>query len=90
MQETRPSRTSAAALWSPLARFIEGEEAVFFEGIDECVAKIRRYLPDEAARARIAAAGRRRAEVSGYHNDAQVAAIVARLRTILSVSGTAK
>ena len=45
-----------------LARFVEDEEAVFFEGIDECVAKIRRYLPDEAARARIAAAGRRRAD----------------------------
>jgi hypothetical protein len=67
-----------------LARFIEDEEAVFFEGIDECVAKIRRYLPDERARARIAAAGCRRAEVSGYHNDAQVASIVARLRTILA------
>jgi hypothetical protein len=65
-----------------LARFVEDEEAVFFEGIDECAAKIRRYLPDEEARARIAAAGRRRAESSGYHNDAQVAAIVSRLREI--------
>jgi hypothetical protein len=65
-----------------LARFVEDEEAVFFEGIDECVAKIRRYLPDEAARARIAAAGWRRAQSSGYHNDAQVVAIVARLREI--------
>ncbi len=73
-----------------LARFVEDEEAVFFEGIDECVAKIRRYLPDEAARARIAAAGRRRAETSGYHNDAQVAAIVARLRTILAANEAAK
>jgi len=62
------------------ARFVEDEEAVFFEGIDECVEKVRRYLPDEAARARIAAAGRLRAERSGYHNDAQVAKIVARLR----------
>jgi hypothetical protein len=65
-----------------LARFVEDEEAVFFEGIDECVAKIRKYLPEAAARARIAAAGRRRAEQSGYHNDAQVAAIVERLRGI--------
>jgi hypothetical protein len=73
-----------------LTRFVEDEEAVFFEGIDECVAKIRRYLPDEAARARIAAAGRRRAEASGYHNDAQVAAIVARLRTILAANEAAR
>jgi spore maturation protein CgeB len=73
-----------------LARFVEGEEAVFFEGIDECVAKIRRYLPDDAARTRIAAAGRARAERSGYHNDAQVGAIVARLRTILASNGRAR
>lgn len=69
-----------------LARFVEDEEAVFFDGIEECVQKIRRYLPDEAARARIAAAGRARAERSGYHNDAQVARIVARLRDILNQS----
>ncbi|HEX4156789.1 MAG TPA: glycosyltransferase [Acidobacteriaceae bacterium] len=67
-----------------LERFVEDEEAVFFEGIEECVAKIRRYLPDEAARARIAAAGRRRAESGGYHNDAQVVKIVERLRSIMA------
>jgi spore maturation protein CgeB len=67
-----------------LERFVEDEEAVFFEGIEECVEKIRRYLPDEEARARIAAAGRRRAERSGYHNDAQVAKIVERMRGIVA------
>ncbi|HVG27123.1 MAG TPA: glycosyltransferase, partial [Acidobacteriaceae bacterium] len=70
-------------------RFVEDEEAVFFEGIEECVAKIRRYLPDEGARTRIARAGRIRAERSGYHNDAQVAAIVERLRGILAAVGGA-
>lgn len=65
------------------ARFVEDEEAVFFSGIEECVEKIRRYLPDEAARERIAAAGRARAERDGYHNDAQEAKIVERLREIL-------
>jgi hypothetical protein len=40
-----------------LQRFVEDEEAVFFSTIEECVEKIRRYLPDETARARIAAAG---------------------------------
>jgi len=66
-----------------LARFREDEEAVFFTGIDECVEKIKRYLPDEAARERIAAAGRARAVREGYDNDTQVARIVARLTEIL-------
>lgn len=63
-------------------RFVEGEQAVFFTGIHECVAAIRRYLPDEAARTRIAAAGRARAEASGYSNDAQVALILAKLEEL--------
>jgi spore maturation protein CgeB len=61
------------------ARFVEGEEAVFFTGFEECEEKIRRYLPDEAARDRIAKAGRERAVRDGYGNDAQVARIVERL-----------
>ncbi len=65
------------------ARFVEDEEAVFFSDLEECVEKIRRYLPDEAARARIAAAGCERARKSGYHNDAQVAAIVERLQVVV-------
>ena len=64
------------------ARFVEDEEAVFFTGFNECVEKIRRYLPDEAARERIAAAGRARAVRDGYGNDAQVGAIVERVRSI--------
>ena len=64
------------------ARFREGEEAVFFSGIEECVEKIRRYLPDEAKRSRIAAAGQARAGESGYSNDAQMARIVAELEEI--------
>ncbi len=62
-----------------LARFVEDEEAVFFSGIEECAAKIWRYLPDEAARTRIAAAGHARAVRDGYSNDAQVARILERL-----------
>lgn len=67
-----------------LARFVEDEEAVFFSGIEECVARIRHYLPNPEARARIAAAGRARAVRDGYHNDAQVAAIVQRLQDLLA------
>ncbi len=63
-----------------LARFVEDEEAVFFTGFEECAEKIERYLPDEAARERIAKAGRARAVRDGYGNDAQVAKIVERLR----------
>ncbi|HEY1742438.1 MAG TPA: glycosyltransferase [Granulicella sp.] len=66
-----------------LARFREDEEAVFFSDLEECAMKIRRYLPDEAARERIAAAGRARAERDGYSNDAQVGRIVERLRTLV-------
>jgi len=65
------------------ARFVEDEEAVFFTGFDECVEKIRKYLPDEQARERIAAAGRARAVLGGYSNDGQVAAIVERVRSII-------
>lgn len=59
-----------------MERFREDEEAVFFEGYEELAAKIRQYLPDEAARNRVALAGQRRAWTSGYDNDTQVRRIV--------------
>jgi hypothetical protein len=65
-------------------RFREDEEAVFFSTIEECAEKIRRWLPDEAGRARIAAAGAARAMAGGYHNDGQVEAILGRMRMIVS------
>ncbi|GAC1364392.1 MAG: hypothetical protein NVSMB3_12870 [Acidobacteriaceae bacterium] len=64
-------------------RFVEDEEAVFFSTYEECVAKIRRYLPDEQSRERIAAAGQRRASRSGYDNDRQVSLIVDRIQQIV-------
>jgi hypothetical protein len=57
-------------------RFVEDKEAVFFSDFDECAAKVRRYLPDEAARTRIAAAGRARAVRDGYGNDAQMVKVM--------------
>jgi spore maturation protein CgeB len=63
-------------------KFREDEEAVFFSDTDELIAKIRRYLPDEAARTRIAAAGHARAVRDGYYNDVQVGRIVERARDI--------
>ena len=70
-----------------LKKFVEDEEAVFFEGVDELMAKIRRYLPDEAARARIAAAGCARAKRDGYHNDHQVGLMVERIEAIRARQG---
>jgi spore maturation protein CgeB len=67
-----------------MQRFKEDEEAVFFSSFDELAEKIRRYLPDEAARQRIAQAGCIRAARDGYHNDRQVQLIVERAQSILS------
>jgi spore maturation protein CgeB len=60
-----------------LACFREDEEAVFFSDVEECAAKVRRYLPDEAARSRIAEAGRARAVASGYDNDSMMRSVLA-------------
>ena len=65
-----------------LDRFEEDQEAVFFTGFEECAEKIRLYLPDAEARARIAAAGRARAIHSGYGNDAQMAQVVERVQVL--------
>lgn len=67
-----------------LLKFREDEEAVFFSGYDELLAKIQRYLPDAAARARIAAAGHARAVRDGYHNDHQIALMMDRVRAIVA------
>jgi hypothetical protein len=56
---------------------------VFFSTLEECAAKIRRWLPDEAGRARVAEAGYRRAASCGYHNDGQVGLIVERVKGLL-------
>jgi hypothetical protein len=61
-----------------LACFREDEEAVFFSDFEECRAKIDRYLNDEPARARIAAAGQRRAQSSGYDNDSVLKGLLVR------------
>lgn len=72
------------------AYFAAGEEAVFFRSVEECVALIRRYLPDEAARRRISRAGRRRAEASGYGNDARMAEIMRYVALRLAERGAAE
>jgi spore maturation protein CgeB len=64
-------------------RFKEDEQAVLFSDIDECVDKIRRWLPDEAGRSKIAAAGQVQAHVGGYHNDRQMQIILDRARQLI-------
>jgi hypothetical protein len=59
--------------------FREDEEAVFFSSLDECAAKIRRWLPDAAGRARISAAAHVRTATSGYTYDARIASVLAGL-----------
>ena len=59
--------------------FVDGREAAFFSSVDECAALIRRYLPDEAARAEIARAGHDRAVSSGYGNDARLGRVLSEL-----------
>jgi spore maturation protein CgeB len=66
------------------ACFREDEEAVFFSGLDECRAKIDRYLNDEPARAAIAAAGQRRAWTSGYDNDSVLRRLLGRAAELLA------
>jgi hypothetical protein len=64
------------------SRFVEDKEAVFFSTLEECMQKIRLYLPDEEARTRIGNAGRERAERDGYHNDHQLSLILDRLQQL--------
>jgi spore maturation protein CgeB len=68
------------------SRFVEDKEAVFFSTVEECMQKIRLYLPDEASRMRIGNAGRERAERDGYHNDHQLGLILDRLQRLGSRS----
>ncbi len=68
-------------------RFAADEEAVFFSTVKECADKIRRWLPDEAGRARVAAAGHVRAASCGYHNDGQMRLILERVKRIVGGTG---
>jgi hypothetical protein len=64
-------RTSDHQSW-----FEEGKEAVFFESPAELEEQIRRYLPDAAARRRIADAGHRRLVEDGHRYQDRAARIV--------------
>lgn len=55
-----------------LALFEEGREAEFFASPEELLAKCRRYLEDDRARAAIARRGHERCLSSGYSNSARL------------------
>jgi spore maturation protein CgeB len=61
--------------------FNEGEEAEFFSGKEELVAKIRRYVADDDARSRIAANGMKRSHESGYSVDSRMKVVADWIRT---------
>ena len=71
-----------------LERFVEDQEIVLFSSLEECAEKIARYLPDEAARTRIAWAGYRRAVRSGYDNDTQLARILVEVAPLITAVRT--
>jgi spore maturation protein CgeB len=62
-----------------LAHFVEGEEATFFDGPDELLGQVARYLAAAAERRRIAEAGRRRCLRSGYSYDDRLRAVLGAL-----------
>jgi len=62
------------------ALFHAGEEADFFRSPQELVGKLARYLGDEALRARVAAAGRRRVLADGHD-------VVSRMRRLVEWIG---
>jgi hypothetical protein len=62
-----------------LALFEEGEEAEFFDSIEELRSKAIFYLENETTRRRVASRGRERCARSGYDNDSVLAGVVGRV-----------
>jgi spore maturation protein CgeB len=59
-----------------LTLYKEGEEALFFDGVEECAAQCCRLLADDELRLSIADAGRRRAIENGTFNEPLMQSIV--------------
>jgi spore maturation protein CgeB len=52
-----------------LEMYVEGHEALFWSGVEECAAVCRNVLNDEELRRRIASAGHARSAVNANHNE---------------------
>jgi spore maturation protein CgeB len=61
-----------------LEMYVDGEEAVFWDGAEECATVCLEVLRDEERRKRIAAAGHARSIVNANHNETIVRSIVER------------
>ncbi len=66
-----------------LALFVEAKEVELFASDEELKDKIRFYLANDGARARIAAAGRERCVKSGYSNEHQMRRVLARMAELM-------
>jgi spore maturation protein CgeB len=67
------------------AMFEDGKEAVFFTDLADCARLIREYLPQPELRRQIAEAGRRRALVADYSNDARMGQAFEAARSLLKI-----
>lgn len=63
-----------------LRMYRDGEEAIFWDSVDECASTCRSLLLDDERRARIAANGQNRCLTSNYRNEAMIQNILAELR----------
>ena len=57
--------------------FTEGQDAAFFDGVEELVSRIRHYLDHAAERKTVAAAGLRRSLESDYSIDRRMREAIA-------------
>ena len=58
--------------------YVEGEEALFWNGAEECAAVCIDILKDEPRRRRIAAAGHARGVSGGYYNQNVMKSLIER------------
>jgi hypothetical protein len=63
----------------------DGEEALFFDDADECIAQCRRLLADETLRKNIASGGRRRTFENKTYNEDLMKSVVTRLSELPEV-----
>ena len=62
-----------------LEMYVEGQEALFWDGAEECASVCREALRDEERRKRIAAAGHARSIVNANHNENVLRAVIERI-----------
>lgn len=66
--------------------FEEGKDAEYFRSEDELVAKLRRYLSDDAGRNLISAGGRRRVESDGHDNVSRTRQLISAISPLVTAA----